>query len=78
MNEPKIADKSPKVMEVEPGDYWWFACGLSSNQPLCDGSHKGTDFGPKKVTIEEGKTVAFCQCKHTKNSPFCDGAHAGL
>ncbi len=65
-------------MEVEAGDYWWCACGLSSNQPMCDGSHKGSDFAPQKVTIEEKKTVAFCQCKHSKNPPFCDGSHSGL
>jgi CDGSH-type Zn-finger protein len=78
MENPEIAAKTPKVMEVEAGDYWWCACGLSANQPFCDGSHKGTKFGPQKVTIEEKKTVAFCQCKHSKNPPFCDGAHAGL
>ena len=78
MENPKIAGKSPKVMEMEAGDYWWCACGLSGNQPFCDGSHKGTKFAPQKVTIEEKKTVAFCQCKHSKNPPFCDGAHAGL
>ncbi len=76
MKEPKIAALSPKIMDVEPGDYWWCACGLSNNQPVCDGSHKGTEFAPKKFTIEEKQKVAICLCKHTKTPPFCDGSHA--
>ena len=78
MEEPKVAASSPKLMDVEPGDYWWCACGLSNNQPLCDGSHKGTTFGPQKFVIEETKNIAVCLCKHTKNPPFCDGSHASL
>ena len=37
---PKIAAKAPAVLDLEPGTYWWCACGLSSKQPFCDGSHK--------------------------------------
>tara|TARA_R110002096_G_scaffold4501_26_gene21231 strand:- start:4537 stop:4782 length:246 start_codon:yes stop_codon:yes gene_type:complete len=77
-DQPTIADKKPAVMKLEPGDYWWCACGKSVNQPFCDGSHKGTGFGPQKVTIDEEKTVAFCNCKHSANQPFCDGTHAKL
>jgi len=47
-------------------------------QPFCDGSHKGTGLGPKKVEITEAKTVAWCACKHSQNAPFCDGTHAEL
>lgn len=78
MEKPKPAALTPKVMEVEPGDYWWCACGLSGNQPLCDGSHAGTEFGAQKFVIEEKKTVAICLCKHSKNPPFCDGSHSSL
>lgn len=78
MAEPKIAQKAPYVMDVEPGKYAWCACGQSQNQPFCDGSHKGTEFKPVLVTIEEPKKVAFCGCKHTKNPPFCDGTHKNL
>ncbi len=76
--EPTIAAKSPAVLELEPGDYFWCACGKSSHQPFCDGSHKGTGFGPQKVTIERKQRVALCNCKRTGNSPFCDGTHSGL
>ncbi|MDA7866453.1 CDGSH iron-sulfur domain-containing protein [Verrucomicrobia bacterium] len=78
MPNPEIPQKSPIVQKMEPGTYWWCTCGRSSGQPFCDGSHKGTEFSPKKVEIEEPKQVAWCACKHSKNAPFCDGSHAGL
>jgi CDGSH-type Zn-finger protein len=76
--EPTIAQKSPFVQQVKPGSYWWCACGLSKGQPFCDGSHKGTGFAPKKVEINEVRTLAWCGCKHSKNGALCDGSHAGL
>ena len=39
MSEPVIAQKAPYPLELEPGSYWWCACGKSQNQPFCDGSH---------------------------------------
>ena len=75
---PVVADNKPQIVEVEPGTYYWCACGLSNKQPYCDGSHAGTGMGPKVFTIEEKKKVAFCLCKKTKKSPFCDGSHKGL
>jgi CDGSH-type Zn-finger protein len=76
--EPTIAQKSPYVREMAPGNYAWCACGLSKNQPFCDGSHKGTGFAPTRVEITQKKTVAWCGCKHSKNGPFCDGSHKAL
>ena len=78
MAEPKIADKRPQVLELEPGEYYYCACGESSKQPFCDGSHAGTEFSPKAFTVEEKKRYAVCCCKRTGNSPFCDGTHSGL
>ncbi len=78
MTEPKIVQKSPFVMEVEPGTYAWCRCGLSQKQPYCDGAHKGTGMVPEVITIDEKKTVAWCGCKHTKSPPFCDGTHSRL
>jgi CDGSH-type Zn-finger protein len=78
MAEPEIAEKSPAVLELEPGTYFWCRCGKSSNQPWCDGSHAGTDFSPMEVTIEEPKRVAMCRCKRTGNEPMCDGTHSSL
>jgi CDGSH-type Zn-finger protein len=78
MEDPRIAEKGPAVLELEPGTYWWCACGRSDDQPFCDGSHKGTEFSPEKLEVQEERTVALCQCKHTGNAPFCDDTHADL
>lgn len=78
MSEPKIAAKSPTVLELEPGTYAWCACGESKNQPYCDGSHKGSGFKPLVFEVEEKKRVALCNCKRTSKSPFCDGTHKSL
>lgn len=78
MADPKIAQKAPYVMTVHPGKYFWCACGHSSSQPYCDGSHKGTEFSPVAIEITEEKKVAWCGCKHSANKPFCDGAHSKL
>jgi CDGSH-type Zn-finger protein len=76
--KPTIADRKPVVLTLEPGTYWWCACGLSKTQPYCDGSHKGSGFVPQEVKIDSKQTVAFCACKHTGGKPFCDGTHNTL
>jgi CDGSH-type Zn-finger protein len=77
-NLPKVAAARPVALELEAGDYWWCACGLSEEQPMCDGSHKGSGMAPKKFTVAEKQKVWLCQCKHTGDSPFCDGTHNKL
>ncbi len=78
METPEIAKKGPYVLDIEAGTYYWCACGKSSKQPFCDGSHKGSSFVPTKVEITEAKKVAFCGCKQSKNGAFCDGSHAKI
>jgi|UniRef100_UPI00404B23D1 CDGSH iron-sulfur domain-containing protein 3 len=78
MSTPHIAQKSPYVKKMPAGTYWWCACGLSKDQPLCDGSHKGSGFAPKKVEFTEEKTVAWCGCKNSANGAHCDGSHKNL
>jgi len=76
---PKIADKNPAAVELEPGKkYFWCACGESKNQPFCDGSHKVTSFTPMPFEIAEKNTYYLCQCKQSGNKPFCDGTHKKL
>jgi CDGSH iron-sulfur domain-containing protein 3 len=75
---PKVHATAPAAVELEAGDYWWCACGLSAHQPMCDGSHKGTGFAPQKFTLTEKKKVWLCNCKHSNNKPFCDGSHKTL
>ncbi len=78
MSDPIVAQTSPYVLELEPGKYFWCACGRSENQPYCDGAHKGTEFRPVMLEVAETQRVAFCGCKHTANEPRCDGAHKQL
>ncbi len=78
MQKPVIAQKAPKMLTLEPGTYYWCACGKSQNQPFCDGSHRVTEFKPLAFTIDEKKDVWLCQCKHSSNKPYCDGTHRTL
>ncbi len=75
----KVAAKAPIPVEVVAGkSYAWCTCGVSSNQPFCDGSHKGSDFRPQMMKVEESKTLYFCACKQTENPGLCDGSHNKL
>ena len=78
MPDPTIAQKAPFAVELAPGDYFWCACGQSKRQPFCDGSHKGTEFTPRKFNVAEAQKVWLCGCKHSAGAPFCDGTHKKL
>ena len=83
MNEREhriAAQREPITLELEPGTYWWCACGRSADQPWCDGSHKGLEvkFRPVRVDIDKPGTYTLCACKQTASEPFCDGTHATL
>ena len=68
-----------KRQDVESGKtYYYCTCGLSENQPFCNGSHKGTGFSPLKFEAKETKKVYFCGCKHSSNDGLCDGSHSSL
>lgn len=62
-------------VDLEEGkEYLYCSCGLSDNQPFCDGSHQGTIFKPVKFKPNYKKCY-LCLCKRTKNPPYCDNTH---
>ena len=76
MTAPIIANNKPKQVILEQGETYYFcACGRSSSQPFCDGSHAGTGFEPTAFTADESGEAYLCACKHTANPPYCDGTH---
>jgi len=76
MTKPIIADNKPAKVKLEKGrEYYFCVCGRSSDQPFCDGSHKGTGFEPKAFKANEDGNAWLCQCKQTGNAPYCDGTH---
>jgi CDGSH-type Zn-finger protein len=76
MSTPPSAQRSPLAVEVEAGrQYWWCACGMSKQQPFCDGSHKGSAHTPVAFTAERSERVWLCACKQSARAPFCDGSH---
>lgn len=78
MADAVIAQKGPYEAELQPGTYYWCACGHSAKQPFCDGSHKGTGLAPVAYELTEPKKVWFCGCKHSARPPLCDGSHNRL
>jgi mannose-6-phosphate isomerase-like protein (cupin superfamily)/CDGSH-type Zn-finger protein len=79
MSTAVVARPKPFLVSVKAGrTYHWCACGRSSKQPFCDGSHKGTEFNPVPYVAAADDELLFCGCKHTRDQPFCDGAHTNL
>ena len=78
MEKPIIVQKHSLKLEMESGTYFWCACGRSENQPMCDGSHKGTRFKPEKVVITEKQIVPWCMCRNSEKGAICDSKHREL
>lgn len=78
MAEPKIVERFCEIINLSKGTHLWCACGESKNQPLCDGSHKGTEFSPVSFEAPGDRSLKLCLCKHTKSPPYCDGSHGTL
>lgn len=75
MDNPQIASKSSYKLKLKEGTYYWCACGHSKSQPLCDGSHKKTNFKPVRFEIVTEKIYSICGCKLADKKPFCDNTH---
>ena len=79
MTDPVIAAKEPFEKVIKAGErYAWCACGLSKQQPVCDGSHKVTDLRPMIKVAEKDETIWLCGCKQSGTKPYCDGTHNSL
>jgi len=75
---PDGTRRNPYFEQLEPGEYYWCACGRSANQPFCDGSHEGTNREPIAFTVEAFGLQTLCGCKYSKTKPWCDGSHLNL
>jgi CDGSH-type Zn-finger protein len=82
MSYPKSFKNEPTKVEAEAGKtYAWCTCGLSENNPFCNGSHKKIEegtFTSQRFTVEETSEIWLCNCKQTKNPPYCDGSHKSI
>jgi CDGSH-type Zn-finger protein len=76
MKKGKVVEKVPTMVDLENGKtYAWCSCGLSGNQPWCNGAHKGSEFAPEVFKADKDRKAAICLCKQTSNPPYCDGSH---
>jgi CDGSH-type Zn-finger protein len=74
-----VAQKGPFAVELRAGrTYVWCACGRSTRQPFCDGSHAPTGLVPVLFKAERDGTAYLCGCKTSQGRPFCDGSHDRL
>jgi CDGSH-type Zn-finger protein len=78
-NEAHVAQRGPFAVELRAGKtYAWCACGRSSSQPFCDGSHKETGLVPLVFKAERDGTPYLCGGKTSQGRPSCDGSHNRL
>lgn len=69
--------KFPVKIYLEKGTTYHFCtCGNSADGVLCDGSHKNTEFNPKKFIATRNSEFLLCLCKKSTCTPYCDGTHA--
>lgn len=69
----------PYQVSLEEGKtYYWCTCGLSQNQPFCDGQHKGTGLKSQSFVASTTGVHILCGCKKSAHTPICDGTHTKL
>ncbi len=77
MDQAIIAANEPISVELKAGEsYLYCTCGRSSDQPFCDGSHRGSGFTPQSFSVDAAGEALLCRCKQTDDAPYCDGSHA--
>jgi len=78
-NQVRSSKKGPCMVELKAKQkYLWCSCGLSKNQPFCDGSHHKTSKLPIELQFEEDLYISLCGCKLTSGAPYCDGSHRSI
>ena len=75
---PGRPQRGPYVQRCAAGKHAWCRCQRSKTYPLCDGTHRGSEFTPLKIVLAEPTTVVWCACGRSGNAPFCDGSHGRL
>jgi len=75
----KTSSAEPIHVELQKDQKYLFCqCGLSNNQPFCDGSHHGTKFKPLLFEGKRNGSVKLCNCKLSKSKPYCDNSHLNM
>ncbi len=69
-------NKTPYIIDCDPGKVAICTCGQSSKMPICDGSHKGSEDRPVIVEVDKPRKLAICSCQQSNNLPYCDGSHS--
>ena len=76
ISEPLSRKLIPSLEKLEEGkNYNWCACGRAKDLVFCDGSHRSTNFVPKRFKVESNQKKLLCRCKNTKTPPYCDFTH---
>jgi len=68
----------PLQIELEAGKHLYCVCGMSKNNPFCNGSHHGTTNKPILFELKKKRKVSICTCKMTKTPPYCDMSHEAM
>jgi len=71
--QPVIAQRTPCIVEIDPGTVYKCQCGRSKTLPFRDGSHTGTMFSPMEIYFEEKNRMAFCGSSRQKRLPSATG-----
>ena len=70
MSAPTIADNKPVKLALDKDKKYYFCmCGLSSKQPFCYGSHKGSDFTPMAFQCDENKDYTCASASTAATNP---------
>ena len=80
-HDPIVRALTPLRLEVVEGKtYFWCACGRTTTEPWCDGSHKATTIRPVKWVAPKSGTASICVCRATRRPGrvLCDGSHAAV